>query len=228
MGDRPRAAYHLAQVAELVNRAPGLMPESASIGVAQLLAEAAALAGDDPAAQARVVIADGFNGSRLDPVSAELAERGITLARRAGDPLAESAALDLQTSIQLVRGDIPAAAASALRRTELLAPLRGRPIACGLELFDACQMAAETAVAAGDLTAAREFAEKRPRSALLSRGRPPGHRAASGGDRAGRRLGRDGRLRPAVPGGLGAGRAATGRQPQPGSIRGRGGVRAAR
>ena len=159
VGDRPRAAYHLAQIAELVNRAPGLMPESASIGVAQLLAEAAALAGDDPAAQARVVIADGFNGYRLDPVSAELAERGITLARRAGDPLAESAALDLQTSIQLARGDIPAAAASALRRTELLAPLRGRPIACGFELFDACQMAAETAVAAGDLTAARELAE---------------------------------------------------------------------
>ena len=90
--------------------------------MAQLLAEASALADDDPAAQARVVIADGFNGSRLDPVSAELAERGITLARRAGDPLAESAALDLQTSIQLARGDIPAAAASALRRTELLAP----------------------------------------------------------------------------------------------------------
>ena len=159
VGDRPRAAYHLAQVAELVNRAPGLMPESASIGVAQLLAEAAALADGDPAAEARVVIADGFNGSRLDPVSAELAERGITLARRAGDPLAESAALDLQTSIQLARGDIPAAAGSALRRTELLAPLRGRPIACGFELFDACQMAAETAVAAGDLTAARELAE---------------------------------------------------------------------
>jgi hypothetical protein len=26
-GDRPRAAYHLAQAAELVNRGPGLMPE---------------------------------------------------------------------------------------------------------------------------------------------------------------------------------------------------------
>jgi predicted ATPase/DNA-binding CsgD family transcriptional regulator len=158
-GDRPRAAYHLAQVAELVNRAPGLMPEAASIGVPPLLAEAAALAGGDPAAEARVVIAEGLHGSRLDPVCAELAERGITLARRAGDPLAESAALDLLTSIELVRGDIRGAAVSARRRIMLLAPLRRRPIACGLELFDAYQMAAETAIAVGDLTAAREFAE---------------------------------------------------------------------
>jgi hypothetical protein len=159
-GDRSRAGYHLAQVAELVNRGPGLMPESVALSVPGLLAEAAALAGDDPAAMARVVIAEGFNGSRLDPVCAEMAERGIALARRAADPVAESAALDLRTSIELSRGDVRTAVASALCRTELLAPLRQRPIACGLELFDAPQMAAETAVAAGDLTAARGFAEQ--------------------------------------------------------------------
>ena len=127
---------------------------------ARLIAEAAALAGGDPAAQARVVIAAGFDGARLDAVSAELAERGITLARRAGDPLGESAALDLQTSIQVAYGDIAAAAASALRRTELLAPLRRQALGCGIELFDAYQMAAETAIAAGDLAAARKLAEQ--------------------------------------------------------------------
>jgi hypothetical protein len=159
-GDRPLAAYHLAQAAELVNRGPGLMPEPLPPGAAaRLIAEASALADGDPAAEARVVIAAGFNDRDLDPIAAELAERGIALARRAGDPLGESAALDLQTSIQLSSGDIRAAAASALRRTELLAPLRRRALACGLELFDAYQMAAETAIAAGDLTAAREFAE---------------------------------------------------------------------
>src|SRR5262249_34730337 len=103
----------------------------------------------------------GLEGARLEGVSAELAERGITLARRAGDPLGESAALDLQTSIQIACGDIAAAAASALRRTELLAPLR-QALGCGLELFDAYQMAAETAVAAGDLAAARELAGQVP------------------------------------------------------------------
>jgi len=159
-GDRPRAAYHLAQAAELVNRGPGLMPEPIPPGAAaRLIAEASALAEGDPAAEARVVIAEGFNDRDLDPISAELAERGIALARRAGDPLGESAALDLQTSIQLSCGDIRAAAASALRRTELLAPLRRRALACGLELFDAYQMAAETAIAVGDLAAARELAE---------------------------------------------------------------------
>jgi predicted ATPase len=160
-GDRPRAAYHLAQAAELVNRGPGLMPEPVpSTTAARWIAEAAALADGDPAAQARVVIAAGYQGSRLDAASAELAERGITLARRAGDPVGESAALDLQTSRQLAYGDIAAAAASALRRTELLAPLRRQALGCGLELFDAYQMATETSVAAGNLAAARELAEQ--------------------------------------------------------------------
>jgi len=159
--DRPHAAYHLAQAAELVNRGPGLMPELVPpAAAARLIAEASALADGDPAAEARVVVAEGFSAREQDPVSAELAERSIMLARRAGDPLAESAALDLQTSVQLARGDIRAAAASALRRTELLAPLRRRAIVCGLELFDAYQMAAETAIAAGDLAAARELAEQ--------------------------------------------------------------------
>jgi hypothetical protein len=158
-GERPRAAYHLAQIAELIGRGPGLMPEPTRLGAAEVIAEASALVDGDPAAAARVVIAEGFNHRELDPMTTDLAERGIGLARRAGDTLAESAALDLQTSAQLARGDMRAAAASARRRTELLAPLRWQPIACGLELFDAYQMAAETAVAAGDLVAARKFAE---------------------------------------------------------------------
>ena len=159
-GDRPRAAYHLAQTAELASRGPGLMPEPVPPDMAaRLIAEAATLADGDPAAQARVVIAAGFDGARLDATTAELAERGVTLARRAGDPVGESAALDLQTGIQLAYGDIRAAAASALRRTELLAPLRRQALSCGLELFDAYQMAAETAMAAGNLAAARELAE---------------------------------------------------------------------
>jgi len=73
-GDRPRAAYHLAQAAELVDRGSGLMPEPVPPGTAaRLTAVAAALAGGDPAAQARVVIAAGFDGPRLDAVSADLA-----------------------------------------------------------------------------------------------------------------------------------------------------------
>jgi predicted ATPase/DNA-binding SARP family transcriptional activator/DNA-binding CsgD family transcriptional regulator len=159
-GDRPRAAYHLAQMAEMVIRASGLVPEAIQLDAARLIAEASALVGDDPAAAARVAVADGFNRAELDPVTAQLAERGIVLAQKAGDPVAESAALDLLTTSQLAHGDHQPAMASSLRRIELVAPLRRRPITGALELFDAYQMAAETAMAVGDLAAAREFAEQ--------------------------------------------------------------------
>jgi hypothetical protein len=96
----------------------------------------------------------------VDPVAIQLAERGIALAELAADPQAESAALDLLTTAHLARSDLKAATASSVRRIELVARLRRQPIACGLELFDAYQMAAEAATAAGDLTAAREFAEQ--------------------------------------------------------------------
>jgi predicted ATPase/DNA-binding CsgD family transcriptional regulator len=158
-GDRPRAAYHVAQIAELCDRAPGIMSEPPPGSAEPLLAEAAALTDGDPAAEARVVIAEAFNRSRRDPMIVELTERGIALARQAGDPLAESAALDLLSDIQLTRGEIQAAAAGALRRMELMAPLRRQAYTCGLEMMDAPVMAAETAVAVGDLAAARKFAE---------------------------------------------------------------------
>src|SRR5207248_87582 len=64
------------------------------------------------------------------------------------------------TSIQLSSGEIQAAAASASRRTALIAPLRPRAHICGLEMMDAYIMAAETAIAAGDLAAGRDFAEQ--------------------------------------------------------------------
>lgn len=54
-------------------------------------------------------------------MTAELADRAITLARRVGDPLRESAALDQLTSIRLARGEIISAAESSVRRTKILA-----------------------------------------------------------------------------------------------------------
>ena len=59
-----------------------------------------------------MLTAEAFHGDDPDPVTAELAERAITLARRVGDPLTESAALDELTAIQLARGEIRAALAS--------------------------------------------------------------------------------------------------------------------
>jgi hypothetical protein len=106
-----------------------------------------------------VLTAEAFNGPDSDPVTAELTERAITLARRVGDPLAESAALDQLTSIQLTRGDVRAALDNAVRRTELLAPL-AVTAESALEFFDAFSMAADCAIAAGDLPGARHLAER--------------------------------------------------------------------
>ncbi len=157
-GDRAAAAMDLARAAELINRGPGLMAAQADTGqVPVLLAEAVQLAAGDPAAQARTLVAEAF--SQTDPAGAELVERAMALARQAGDPLAESAALDRLLSIQLARGEVRAAAASAVRRTELLAPV---PVtaAAGMEFYDAACMATECAVAAGDLRGARKLAER--------------------------------------------------------------------
>ena len=118
-----------------------------------------ALADGNVAAEARLLTAEAYAGDDIDPVTAELAERAIELARRAGDPLTESAALDELTAVQLARGELRAALASALRRAEILGPL---PVTArsGLEHSDALSMATECAIAAGDLRTARQLAER--------------------------------------------------------------------
>jgi predicted ATPase/DNA-binding CsgD family transcriptional regulator len=159
-GDRAGAAGDLARNAELINRGPGLMATVPTAGeVEALIAEGWALAGDDLAAQARLLTAEAFNSATADPATAEHVERALALARQIGDPLIESAALDQLTAIQLARGEIRAAAASALRRTGLLAPMQWTA-ATALEFFDAIGMADHCAVAAGDLPAARRHSER--------------------------------------------------------------------
>jgi predicted ATPase/DNA-binding CsgD family transcriptional regulator len=159
-GDRAGAAGDLARNAELINRAPGLMAiEPAAGEVEALIAEGWTLADGDLAAQARLLTAEAFNGAIADPATLQLIERALTLARRIGDPLIESAALDQLTTVQLGRGEVRAAAAGAMRRTELLAPLQVTAMT-GLEFFNGFGMADHCAVAAGDLRAARRHAER--------------------------------------------------------------------
>jgi predicted ATPase/DNA-binding CsgD family transcriptional regulator len=159
-GDRAGAAGDLARNAELINRGPGLMATKPAIGeVEALIAEGWTLAGGDLAAQAQLLTAEAFNSGSADPATVELVERALILARRIEDPLIESAALDQLTAVQLAHGEIRAAAASALRRTELLAPVKVTATA-GFEFLDSFTMAADCAVAAGDLVGARRLAER--------------------------------------------------------------------
>jgi predicted ATPase/DNA-binding CsgD family transcriptional regulator len=159
-GEAATAAADLAEAAELIGRAVGLMATAPPDGLMrELIARGQGLAGGDVTAQSRLLIAEAYTGDDVDPVTAELAERGIALARRAGDPLAETVALDELTAVQLARGELRAALASALRRTEILGTLPVTALS-GLEHSDSLQMATECATATGDLRTARQLAER--------------------------------------------------------------------
>ena len=159
-GDDAGAAADLAEAAEMIGRAVGLMATAPPAGLMRaLITRGQGLAGGDVTAQSRLLTAEAYTGEDTDPVTAELAERAIALARRVGDPLTESAALDELIAVQLARGELRGALASALRRLEILGPV---PVTArsGLEHSDALFMAAECATAAGDLRTARQMAER--------------------------------------------------------------------
>jgi len=158
-GDDCYAASELARVAELLRRGLGLLSGIPPPGAATVaLDQAHAHAVGHPVAEASVMVAEAFRGSAYEPLTAELSERAITLAQRVADPLTESSALDQFTSVQLARGEMRGAAATAAHRIAVLQPL---PVSAmsGLEIADAFGMGAETAVAVGDLAGARRYAE---------------------------------------------------------------------
>ena len=120
----PGRPADLARAAELINRGPGIMAVT-SRGRARsrhCSREARPLAAGDPAAEARILTAEAFNGAEPSRRLATLVDRALDARPPAGDPLAESAALDLLTSIQLARGRVrprrpaPSAGPSCWRR----------------------------------------------------------------------------------------------------------------
>jgi predicted ATPase len=158
-GDRTGAGMELARAAELIRRGPGIigvLPSPADL--ARLLDRARPLVQGDAAAESRLLTAEAFDHDERDAVTQELVDRAIELALTAGDRLAESAALDMQTSIHTAHAQLDAAVACAVRRTELLAPLP-MTAATALEYFDAFQMASLCALSAGDLRAAHRLGE---------------------------------------------------------------------
>ncbi|WP_344579975.1 ATP-binding protein [Nonomuraea roseoviolacea] len=139
--------------------------------VLALITEARELAGDDPAAQAAVALAeaavltDAFGAAQGPPGNAvpetiARAEHAVELARRTGDPLAESAALDALTGAQSWAGDTFAAAATARRRITLLSSSPPISPAGTHELIDALGMVTEACLGAGDVPGARRWARR--------------------------------------------------------------------
>ncbi|WP_116949156.1 ATP-binding protein [Jiangella endophytica] len=158
-GDPVLAAHQYAHAAELVHRSAGILAEvPPAAAAAEWLATARHLAGDHLGARARCAVAEAFAATDDEPATVAVTERAIELARESGDPVVESAALDQLTGLRLALGEARAALESALRRTALLA---GPPAPeQGFELSDAYGMAAESAIAAGDLRQARQAAER--------------------------------------------------------------------
>jgi len=103
------------------------------------------------------------------------AERAVELARRTGNLLAESAALDALLGAQCWAGQTFGSAATARRRIELLSTLPVTP-ATAHELVDALGEAAEASLGAGDLPGAQRWAGQLADHPLLAEVR---HRAIS-------------------------------------------------
>ncbi|HEX2562509.1 MAG TPA: hypothetical protein VHK25_01265, partial [Acidimicrobiales bacterium] len=159
-GDGVIAAHNLAIAATLINRGPGLMAEVPPPElVDELIREAVALAGNSPLAEPSILTAQAFNGEELDPVTQELTERAVALARRVGDAYDESAALDELSAVHLAGGDVPAAVATVRARIEVLRRIPLGP-GTGMEFSDGYAMASEISLAAGDFAAARAYADR--------------------------------------------------------------------
>ena len=159
-GDGVTAAHNLAIAATLINRGPGIMAEVPPPEVVdELIQEAVGLAGGSPLAEPSILTAQAFNGDELDPVTRDLAERAVILARRVGDALDESAALDELSAVHLAGGDVPAAVATVGARIALLERIPLGP-ANGMEFSDCYAMASEISLTAGDFVAARTYADR--------------------------------------------------------------------
>ncbi|WP_230984614.1 ATP-binding protein [Microbispora oryzae] len=184
-GDTIGAARDLATAAACAYRFSGKFVRNPQRDeVIALIGQARDLAGDDPAAQAAVALAEAGRalteiGAAQDldddavPVAIARAGRAVELAHRTGDPLTESAALDTLTCAQSWAGDTFAAAGTARRRITLLSSAPDTPAGTH-ELIEALSEAAEAGLGTGDLRGARRWARRLADHPLLAE---VGHRA---------------------------------------------------
>ncbi len=186
-GDTAGAGRDLAAAATVAYRFSSSFTRlPAGEEVRDMLARARELSDDAPAARAAValaeaaVVADAFGAVQGDPdntaqETVESAERAVALARGAGDPVAESAALDALSGAQSWAGNAFAGAAASRRRVDLLASRPPTP-ASTHELMDALAMAAGTSLGVGRLPEARRWGRQLADHPLLAEA---GHSATS-------------------------------------------------
>jgi predicted ATPase/DNA-binding CsgD family transcriptional regulator len=161
-GDNAVAALNLADAAAVILRAPGIMSPALPPEEADELIEAArGLTVTSPVAEASILMAEASRASahENEPPHVALAESAVELARKAGQPLIESGALDALSGAYGGLGMLAEAARAAGRRLDVLGTL---PLdaAVGYELIDALDMACEYNMGAGDLPTARISAQR--------------------------------------------------------------------
>ncbi|MDQ0828674.1 putative ATPase/DNA-binding CsgD family transcriptional regulator [Streptomyces achromogenes] len=187
-GDSAAAARDLAAAATVAYRFSSTFARVPTAReAAGLLAAARELSRDGgPAAGAAValaeaaVVADAFGAVQGDTDNTAhetvgYAERAVELARRADDPVAESAALDALSGAHSWAGRPFGAAGSARRRIDVLAAAPRTPAAAH-ERMDALAMASATALGVGELEQARRWGRQLAGHPLLAEA---GHHAVS-------------------------------------------------
>ncbi|MFF6998250.1 ATP-binding protein [Streptomyces sp. NPDC008313] len=146
--------------------------------VKAMLVEARELSGGAPEAEAALVlaeaavVADAYGALQGDAENSahrtiERAEEAVALARHAGDPVAESAALDALSGARSWAGQSHAAARAARRRIDVLRSAPHTP-AGAHESMDALAMAAGTALGVGELPQARHWGRQLASHPLLA------------------------------------------------------------
>ncbi|MER7753467.1 LuxR C-terminal-related transcriptional regulator [Kitasatospora sp. NPDC097643] len=179
-GDTAGAGRDLAAAATVAyrfssafTRVPPAAEVTALLAGARELCDAGGPAGAAAVALAEAaVVADAFGavqGAADNTVEEAVgyAERAVELARHAGDPVAESAALDALSGARSWAGDPFAAADAARRRIDLLAAVAPTP-AGAHERVDALAMAAGTALGVGGLPQARRWGRQLAEHPLLA------------------------------------------------------------
>lgn len=201
---RDLAAIQLARQAETLIRLPGIVARLPPPGTAARLVEQARRVTDgDPLAEVRIRVAELYLQEERGMPSEDTAREVVAEARRLGDVLGESAALDALTAAMLERDEVRDALPAVRRRLEILRARRAAE--AGVEWSDALLMAVECSLSSGDLLDAGRLAgqwrELHAREPHLATSRPIlvavftgdlrgaaalGHRFLDGWERAGR------------------------------------------
>jgi predicted ATPase/DNA-binding CsgD family transcriptional regulator len=152
-GDGDARAAALALAIRVCARTPGFRDAVAPQRRSELLQEATAAAASDPTAVALVTAARAWQ--EWDEVPIARTRAAVAEARETGDPTVISAALDLLATVTLHAGRFREAHRISEERMRIVATLPAHEPASAEQITSTYHVAPTTALAAGDLPAAR-------------------------------------------------------------------------